>query len=134
MKLNILIVDDDKMITLLHKVIVVKYKICSNSPILFSDGKMTLEFLLSEYNPDENYLVLLDINMPIMDGWGFLNSVQGTAFANKLRIVMVTSSVDIADKNKAGQFPQVIAYMEKPLRIDACNKIKQFPELTTFYN
>ena len=135
MSIKVLIIDDDPTIMLLHKAMVIKSNL-DKQPLVFANGKKAMDYF-NENNDtaaEEDYLVLLDINMPIMDGWGFLNSVQGTVYAKKLHIIMVTSSVDIADKDKAGKFPQVIAYMEKPLRIDACNKIKQFPELTTFYN
>jgi len=134
MKLNILIVDDDKMITLLHKVIVVKYKISSNTPLLFSDGKMALEFLLSEYNPNENYLILLDINMPVLNGWEFLESVQPERFANKLFVIIVTSSVDSSDKQKAKTYPQVIGFLEKPLRAESCDFIKTIPAIAPFFS
>jgi response regulator of citrate/malate metabolism len=133
MNLNVLIVDDDKMITLLHKVMVTKNKICSN-PFLFKDGKEALDFLLTEYKSDELYLVLLDINMPVLNGWEFLDSIQSERFAKELLVVLVTSSVDSGDKVKAKTYPQVIGFLEKPLRTDSCNYIKSLPELLPFFH
>jgi len=133
MNLNVLIVDDDKMITLLHKVMVTKNKICSD-PFLFRDGKQALDFLLAEYKSDERYLVLLDINMPILNGWEFLDAIQSERFAKELLVVLVTSSVDSSDKVKAKTYPQVIGFLEKPLRTDSCNYIKSLPELLPFFH
>jgi CheY-like chemotaxis protein len=121
------------MITLLHKVMVVKNKICSEPPLLFGDGKMALEFLLSEYSSNESYLILLDINMPVLNGWEFLDSVQSKQFANNLFVVIVTSSVDSSDKQKAKTYPQVIGFLEKPLRAESCDFIKNIPSISSFF-
>ncbi len=133
MSLNVLIVDDDKVITLLHKVMVAKSKICLN-PLLFSEGKEVLNYLVREYKEDEHYLVLLDINMPVLNGWEFLDAIQTEEFGKELFVVIVTSSVDSSDKVKAKNYPQVIGFLEKPLRMDSCNYIKTIPELVQFFS
>ena len=133
MNLKVLIVDDDKMIKLLHTVMVERSKLGS-SPQAFSDGKAALDFLNVEYKESEHYLVLLDINMPVMNGWDFLDAVKEKSFANQLHVVMVTSSVDNTDKIKATQYPQVVGFLEKPLKIDNCNYIKTIPSIAPFFN
>ena len=130
---KILIVDDDKMVTMLHKLMVERSKLGTN-PKAFSDGKAALDFLNIEHDDSEHYLVLLDINMPIMNGWEFLDAVNEKSFANQLHVVMVTSSVDNGDKLKATQYPQVIGFLEKPLKIDNCNFIKTIPSVAPFFN
>jgi response regulator of citrate/malate metabolism len=132
MNLNVLIVDDDQMITLLHKVMVTKNKICA-SPFLFNNGKESLDFLLNEYKPEERYLVLLDINMPVLNGWEFLDEIKTKEFSKEIMVIIVTSSVNSNDKVKAKNYPQVIGFLEKPLRTDSCNYIKTLPELVPFY-
>jgi CheY-like chemotaxis protein len=132
MSLQILIVDDDPTIKILHKAIVVRSKLADN-PLTFSDGKEAFEYLKAFFNPEVYYLVLLDINMPVMNGWEFLNEIHETHFAKNLYIIMVTSSVDSGDRIRASTFPQVIGFLEKPLRMDTCNNIKTMKELTNFY-
>jgi len=132
MSLQILIVDDDPTIKILHKAIVVRSKLADN-PLTFGDGKQALEYLNTSFNAEVCYLVLLDINMPVMNGWEFLTEIQDTHFAKNLYIIMVTSSVDSGDRVKAGTFAQVIGFLEKPLRMDVCNNIKTMKELTAFY-
>ena len=79
MNLKVLIVDDDKMIKLLHTVMVERSKLGS-SPQAFSDGKAALDFLNVEYKESEHYLVLLDINMPVM-------TARGCAYAGSKGVV-----------------------------------------------
>ncbi len=133
MTLNVLIIDDDKMIILLHKVMVARSKL-SESPLSFSDGKIALEFLSAEFVEDQHYLILLDINMPVMNGWEFLDAIQTMPFAQKLSVIMVTSSVDTGDKIKAKQYSQVIHFLEKPLKMDTCNYIKTLPAVVSFFS
>ena len=133
MNLNVLIVDDDKMIIHLHKVMVARSKLCE-SPLSFSDGNLALEFLKAAFAEDQHYLILLDINMPVMNGWEFLDAIQDFPFAKKVLVVMVTSSVDTGDKIKAKQYSQVIYFLEKPLKMDTCNYIKTLPKLVSFYS
>jgi len=128
MSLKVLIVDDDKMIKLVHKMMVLKSGLCTE-PLVFDDGKSAFDFLVSKHTDFDNYLVLLDINMPIMNGWEFLDAIQGKEFEKKLIVVMVTSSVDTGDRNKAKEYPQIIDFLEKPLKVDACNYIKNLPSI-----
>lgn len=128
-----LIVDDDVSIQMLHKVMVGKSNI-SNQPLIFGNGQLALDYLLEKSISQQQYLVLLDINMPILNGWGFLDAIQRSSFENQLLIVIVTSSVDGRDRAKASNYKQIIGFMEKPLKIDGCNAIKSLPEVASFFN
>ncbi len=132
MSLNVLIVDDDKMITLLHRVIAVRSNLCEN-PLTFSNGKDAFEFLENDFTEDKHYLILLDINMPVMNGWEFLDAIQPMPFAHNVSVVMLTSSVDTGDKNRAAQYPQIITFMEKPLKTDGCIYLKSLPIVNSYF-
>lgn len=62
-------------------------------------------------------LILVDINMPIMSGWDFLERFSElTSKANKdIRVAILSSSVYQKDKEKAESIPGVIGYVSKPL-------------------
>ena len=65
---------------------------------------------LSNTNPD---LIFLDLNMPEVNGWQFLEVL--TEKQNQTQVVIVTSSTSIHDKEKAQKYAQVIDFIEKPL-------------------
>jgi CheY-like chemotaxis protein len=64
---------------------------------------------LSALAPD---LIFLDVNMPVMNGWDFLNKMAAENLHYK--VVIVTSSVNPIDNNMARQYPNVVGFIEKP--------------------
>jgi len=124
MNFEVIIVDDDKMVLCYHQILVQESGL-SEDPLMFMNGRETLDYLLSGDNPKKVYCLLLDINMPVMNGWEFLEAVMQHPVNERLLIVMVTSSIDKADKKKATDYPIVFEYLEKPLNLDALIEIKQ---------
>ena len=119
MTFETMIVDDDEMVIFLHKIAVVESGLTAK-PVVAFNGSQALDHILE--HSETSFLILLDINMPEMDGWEFLDAIQN--HSAKLFIVMVTSSVDSRDRNKALRYAQVIDYIEKPLSADKCARIK----------
>ena len=66
---------------------------------------------------EENNILLLDLNMPVMDGWGFLNYFEKlvSEIKNRTSIYILTSTIDPADIKRAEQFPSVKQFFTKPL-------------------
>lgn len=58
-------------------------------------------------------LIFLDLNMPELDGWQFLQRMQDTAQAN--RVVILTSSTSAVDKARCADFTNVLLYQTKPV-------------------
>jgi CheY-like chemotaxis protein len=115
-KVKVMIVEDDPMVSFLHKALIVKRDI-SSSPKDFMNGMEALDFILDDYKKDQEafYLILLDINMPIMNGWEFLEALKDCEVAKRTEVVIVTSSPDRDDREKAKSFDLVTDYLEKPL-------------------
>lgn len=132
MSLKIIITDDDAMTLFLHKALIKKSGL-SPEPLAFSSATATLSWL-DDSKDDETVLVFLDINMPVMSGWEFLDIISTRPYSEKILVVMVTSSVDKADSIKAKQYKQVIDYLEKPVSIAGLgefqNKLKDLLERT----
>lgn len=115
MKLSrVMIVEDDTIMLFLQKKLVIKEKL-DLSPLTFMNGRRALDFLLSPASGEGSFLILLDINMPVMNGWEFLDALSGEEAASRVKVVVITSSVDRADREKAFSYPLVVDYKIKPL-------------------
>jgi len=123
MNFRTLIVDDDSIIIFIHKKLVGR---CGFplAPETYLNGREALDNLMSTANASTPTLVLLDINMPVMSGWEFLDAIQDQPFAKLMKVAMVTSSVDASDKLKAKTYPQVIGFLEKPITVEMLNDLK----------
>lgn len=80
----------------------------------FTNGQEALDFFLErpEERPD---LIFLDLNMPIMDGWGFLDESQVKITASPTKVAILTSSISEEDRNKAKTYNCVSCFLKKPL-------------------
>ncbi|MFC4874809.1 response regulator [Negadavirga shengliensis] len=116
----IILVDDDEIIRLVTTSLLKKlgYK---GLVYDFSDGKKLLDFLASFLEvleeTDEPYLIFLDLNMPHVDGWVFLDKFKEFPIhqRKRFRISILTSSFSNKDKSKALSYDMVDYYVVKPL-------------------
>ena len=74
---------------------------------------------------DENYTIFLDINMPEMNGWEFLNEIKSFVSPQNTTIYLLTSSINKLDKEKATHFPIINQYLSKPICKEILKKIKE---------
>lgn len=112
--LKVLVVEDDPMMSFIHKELI-KKKGISSSPYCFYNGQQALEFIDRENKVDVQYLVLLDLNMPVMNGWKFLEELEKRRVSDRTSVFVVTSSTDNSDRKRAGNFEVVDGYVTKPL-------------------
>lgn len=131
--LHVLLVDDDTMVTYFHQIMVKESKL-SADPFCALNGQLALEYIIeNSKNRDFHFLVLLDINMPIMNGWEFMEAIQSAPFSDRIMVVMVTSSTDSNDRKKAEQYPQLAGYYEKPVNETICLALKQHEMIANFF-
>ena len=93
--------------------------------LTFSSGLEALDYM-SEHGPDSIDTILLDINMPEMDGYQFLEAAA-ERFPGRLTPVylMLTSSLSPKDQERAKEFEQVKAFLMKPLTQEGIAQISQ---------
>jgi len=114
-----LIVDDDKANNMLCKVII--NKIIDNADVhCYEAPREALNYIKCCNDSKEALLkttIFLDINMPDLTGWEFLEEFKDFSeeVKNNFTIYMLSSSVDYKDKNQAKENPLVEGYIEKPL-------------------
>lgn len=118
-----LIVDDDEIVIFIHKTLVEQSGL-DNEPVVCLNGREAMDYLVN-VNPYEKYLLLLDINMPVMDGWELLDVLTQHEVNNHVLAVMITSSIDQIDKEKAEKYSKIIKYLEKPLTLEDVLEIKK---------
>ena len=121
---KLLCVDDDKItLTLIN--LIVKKASFADEIITKMNGQEALDFYidLCHTSTSENYpeLIFLDLNMPCMNGWDFLDEFvkQFHTRFSKTRVVILSSSIAPSEKAKAAKYPIVIDYLSKPLTINA---------------
>lgn len=127
----ILLIDDDDATNFIHQVIIKKAKIAEQVITTFN-GKQALEYLTNNgrYANTENTLpslIFLDINMPVMDGWEFIRAYQGLPenIKNQIIIVMLTTSYDPDDQERALKIPELAEFEKKPLTFEMMDRITQ---------
>ena len=70
-------------------------------------------------------LILLDLNMPLMDGWEFLDAVADLALAPKVCVFILTSSIHPDDIKKSAHYDEVKGYFSKPLNTTNVARMQQ---------
>jgi len=130
--LEILIVDDDKVVALLHKNQLRSSNV-EPPPVICSNGREALNYLLRNDSPCKHFLILLDINMPVVDGWKFLENLKRDPIEGKVHVVMATSSIKQEDYVKARSHPSVIHFCRKPLTAACVTQIKNLKQLGEFF-
>lgn len=124
---NVYIIDDDKVFHFIIKKLFIKSKLDIN-PSFYFNGLEAIEEIRNNISlgiglPD---LILLDINMPIMDGWQFLDEFRKTNKGSdkKTTIYLISSSDSICDINRAREYQdQIKEYILKPMTVMDLNKI-----------
>ncbi|NLR80745.1 response regulator [Chitinophaga eiseniae] len=115
---TIFIVDDDPIHQQIAKIMIERQAI-SNHIRVFSDAQDVLDYLRTNASSPEALpdLILLDLNMPVMDGWEFLEEYAGfcTQLPKNIRIFVLTSSIDEKDKERVSGYSFVTGYLTKPL-------------------
>ncbi len=120
-KLTCIIDDDIIYVNLVKKLIQLK-KLCNNI-LVFKNGKEALDFFKNSNSiPD---LILLDLNMPIMNGWEFLekfNPLKKNLDQNT-NLYVVSSSINPVDSQKAKSIDGVMDYITKPISLKSFERI-----------
>jgi CheY-like chemotaxis protein len=130
---RVICIDDDPLCLLLAEV-VIKQSNVADEVLFANSGQAALSLLKNIYSTGENQLasqelstlILLDLNMPVMNGWEFLDVFEKEYqhLYGLVKIVILTSSIDTADIIRSRQYKSVSDYISKPITVEVLNKLK----------
>lgn len=116
-KPKLCVIDDDMIYTMTVKKLIEHYGLCEE-PITFKNGQEAIDYLKENTDNDSNVpdIIFLDLNMPVLDGWGFLDEYKDILKALKktVKVYISSSSVNELDISKAKSYPYVSDYLVKP--------------------
>ena len=115
---TILLIDDDAPTLFLNKLVIQELD-CTDQVLTAENGRQAIKMLIEKTEkgflcPD---LILLDINMPILNGWEFMVQYQKLSVEQKAKIVvvMLTTSLNPDDRSRAESIKDIKDFVSKPL-------------------
>lgn len=115
--LNILLVEDDE-VDVMNVQRAFRKNRCGNPLYVAGDGVEALEMLKGDDVPSERLLILLDLNMPRMNGIEFLAHLREDTSLRSIPVVVLTTSNEERDRVDAYRF-NVAGYIVKPVTFTA---------------
>jgi CheY-like chemotaxis protein len=121
---KVLLIDDDATANYLSKELLERMHAAKEIEV--AENCIRALKLIAQSSPD---VIFLDIKMPAIDGFDFLERLKDLAPEKKIKVVMLTSSLRPEDRLRAFSYKAVVEYLEKPLTSEKVQFIA-----TTFLN
>ncbi|MEZ0004722.1 CheY-like chemotaxis protein [Flavobacterium sp. 28YEA47A] len=116
----ICLIDDDPIYQTITKKIIHKSETASKI-LSFPNGAEAIDGLTRLAHHPEEFpdIIMLDIEMPVMDGWNFMEQFHKVKnlFPKEISIYIVSSSIACSDKEKSKSFNGILGYFTKPVTL-----------------
>ena len=122
----IMCVEDDPITLMLFKKVVQK-ALFAKEITNATNGQEAINFINNITSEDTKpQLIFLDLNMPVMGGWEFLNLFNNSNYynLNRTKVIILTSTIDPEDVKKSKSYPNVIEFISKPITVEILNNLK----------
>lgn len=129
---KVLCVDDDPITLMLCKKVIQKANLSKaiDSAINGEDALDYFDRLMAD-NPngtnDYPKLIFLDLNMPVMNGWEFLDHFAKEGYDKQFpqtKVIVLSSTIDPDDIDKSKQYPMVVEFLSKPITVEILELLK----------
>lgn len=123
-KINLLVIDDDDINIFIIKKIVEKTGLDINM-VSKGNGQQAIDYIKESISNPEHFpnLILIDINMPIMNGWEFIEAYQTLNIQQNVDMYILSSSVYENDIEKTKSYTSVKGFISKPLSIERLKEL-----------
>jgi two-component system, chemotaxis family, chemotaxis protein CheY len=122
---RVFIIDDDPIHQRIAQIMISKHQLYDEF-VSYTEATEAIDFLRNNKDIVESLpdVILLDLNMPVMDGWGFLEEYEKieNSLAKEITIFIVSSSVDEKDISRSQSYSFVKGFISKPLTPDIIRK------------
>ncbi|PVX47023.1 CheY-like chemotaxis protein [Flavobacterium sp. 103] len=119
----IMCIDDDPITLMLFKKVVQKASFAKEITNTFNGQEAINLINTINNNPNQEkkpQLIFLDLNMPVMGGWEFLDLFNASNYfnLNNTKVIILTSTIDPEDIKKSKSYPNVIGFLSKPITVE----------------
>jgi CheY-like chemotaxis protein len=126
---RILCVDDDAITLMLCKKVIVKagFAEITDTAQNGDDALQYFKNLMNVGSKDYPQLIFLDLNMPVMGGWEFLDNFSKPPYSEyfvNAKVIVLSSTIDPEDIEKSRTYPMVLDFMSKPITTDMLDGLK----------
>lgn len=120
---KVLLIDDDEIVNSINKVIMQHAKF-ADEIVTETAAANAIIYIRSLDKLDLPSAIFLDVNMPEMNGWDFVEEYEKIGLnANDITIIMLTSSINPRDQKRALSMGHIKAFVSKPLSPELLNTI-----------
>lgn len=123
--LKLIYVVEDDLITATTTKVLVEKTLPETQVQLYANGQRALTHLTATLQAGGNLpdLILLDLNMPLMDGWEFLDAFSCLPLTHPVCVLLLTSSINPEDRARAARYQAVAGYFTKPLDMSIVSRM-----------